>query len=52
MARYPLPMVPFAETQEQLNGLFLIEARDLNEAIQVASKLRARAWDASKYGRP
>jgi hypothetical protein len=30
---------PFAETKEQLGGFFLIEARDLNEAIQVASKL-------------
>lgn len=28
---------PFAETKEQLGGYFLIEARDLNEAIQVAS---------------
>jgi len=30
---------PFAETKEQLGGFFLINARDLNEAIQVASKL-------------
>ena len=30
---------PFAETKEQLGGFFLIDARDLNEAIQVASKL-------------
>jgi hypothetical protein len=29
---------PFAETKEQLGGFFLIKARDLNEAIQVASK--------------
>ena len=29
---------PFAETKEQLGGYFLISARDLNEAIQVASK--------------
>ncbi len=29
---------PFAETKEQLGGYFLIDARDLNEAIQVASK--------------
>jgi hypothetical protein len=28
---------PFAETKEQLGGFLLIEARDLNEAIQVAS---------------
>jgi hypothetical protein len=30
---------PFAETTEQLGGFYLIEARDLNEAIQVASKI-------------
>ena len=30
---------PFAETKEQLGGIFLIRARDLNEAIQVASRI-------------
>ncbi len=30
---------PFAETKEQLGGIFLIEARDLNEAIQVAARI-------------
>jgi hypothetical protein len=30
---------PFAETKEQLGGFLLIEARDLNDAIRVASKL-------------
>lgn len=30
---------PFAETKEQLGGYFLVEARDLNEAIQVASRI-------------
>ena len=30
---------PFAETKEQLGGFYLIEARDLNEAIQVAAKI-------------
>lgn len=30
---------PFAETKEQLGGFYLINARDLNEAIQVASKI-------------
>jgi hypothetical protein len=30
---------PFAETREQLGGFYLIEARDLNEAIQVASRI-------------
>jgi hypothetical protein len=30
---------PFAETKEQLGGYYLIEARDMNEAIQVAAKI-------------
>ena len=30
---------PFAETNEQLGGYYLIEARDLNDAIQVAAKI-------------
>jgi hypothetical protein len=30
---------PFAETKEQLGGYFLIRARDLNEAIQIAAKI-------------
>jgi hypothetical protein len=30
---------PFAETKEQLGGIYLIEARDLNEAIQVAARI-------------
>jgi hypothetical protein len=30
---------PFAETKEQLGGFILIEARDLNEALHVASKI-------------
>ena len=30
---------PFAETKELLAGFYLIEARDLNDAIQVASKI-------------
>jgi hypothetical protein len=30
---------PFAETKEQLGGFILIDAIDLNEAIQVASKI-------------
>jgi hypothetical protein len=29
---------PFVETKEQIGGFFLIEARDLNEALRVASK--------------
>jgi hypothetical protein len=30
---------PFAETKEQLGGFFLIDAQDLDEAIQVAAKI-------------
>jgi hypothetical protein len=36
---------PFAETREQLGGFFLIEAMDLNEAIQVASR-----WPSARLG--
>ena len=30
---------PFAETKEQLAGFYLLEARDLNEAIHMAAKI-------------
>ena len=30
---------PFAETKEQLAGFYLLDARDLNEAIQLAGKI-------------
>jgi hypothetical protein len=30
---------PYAETKEMVAGFYVIEARDLNEAIQVASRL-------------
>jgi hypothetical protein len=36
---------PFAETKETLGGFFLINAKDLNEAIQVASK-----WPSTRLG--
>jgi hypothetical protein len=32
---------PFAETKEQLGGFYLINAKDLNEAIQAASRIPA-----------
>lgn len=32
---------PFAETKEQLAGFYLIEAHDLNEALQVAAGIPA-----------
>jgi hypothetical protein len=30
---------PFAETNEQLAGFYLVDARDLNDAIQIASEI-------------
>ena len=30
---------PFAETHEQVGGFILIDARDLNEAIRLASRI-------------
>ena len=30
---------PFAETKEALAGFYMVEARDLNEAIQLASRI-------------
>lgn len=30
---------PFAETKEQLAGFYLLEARDMNEAIRLAEKI-------------
>ncbi|HEY7791532.1 MAG TPA: YciI family protein [Vicinamibacterales bacterium] len=30
---------PFAETKEHLAGFYLVDARDLNEAIQIAAKI-------------
>jgi hypothetical protein len=35
---------PFAETKEQLGGYYLIEAKDLNDAIQVAAKIPSARW--------
>jgi len=42
---------PFAETKEQLGGYYLIEARDLNDAIQVAARIPG-ARDGSIEVRP
>ena len=30
---------PFAETKEQLGGYYLIEAKDLDEAVQIAARI-------------
>jgi hypothetical protein len=32
---------PFAETKEQIGGYFLVDCKDLDEAIEVASKIPA-----------
>ena len=36
---------PFAETKEQLGGYYLIEAKDLDEAIAIATRI-----PAARYG--
>lgn len=36
---------PYAETKEQLGGFFLVEARDLEEAIDLASR-----WPSARLG--
>lgn len=35
---------PFAETREQLGGFFLINAENLDEAIEIAGKIPAGRW--------
>jgi hypothetical protein len=35
---------PFAETREQLGGFFLIDAKDLDEAIGIAGRIPAGRW--------
>jgi hypothetical protein len=35
---------PFAETREQLGGYFLIQAKNLDEAIDVAARIPAGRW--------
>jgi hypothetical protein len=35
---------PFAETKEQLGGYFLIDAKDLNEAIAIAARIPSAKW--------
>ncbi len=36
---------PFAETKEQLGGFFMINARDLDDAIEVAAR-----WPSARLG--
>jgi hypothetical protein len=35
---------PFAETREQLGGFYLVDARDLDEAIGIAGQIPAGRW--------
>jgi hypothetical protein len=35
---------PFAETHEQLGGYFLVEAKDLDEAIAIAGQIPGARW--------
>ena len=35
---------PFAETREQLGGYYLIDARNLDEAIAIAERIPAAKW--------
>ena len=35
---------PFAETREQLGGFFLVDAQDLDEALDIASRIPAGQW--------
>jgi hypothetical protein len=35
---------PFAETREQLGGFFLIEAENLDKAIEIAGEIPAGRW--------
>lgn len=35
---------PFAETKEQLGGYYLVEARDLDEAIGLAARIPSARW--------
>jgi hypothetical protein len=42
---------PFAETREQIAGLFIVECKDLDEAIEVATAVPA-AWYGTVEVRP
>ncbi|CAA9556707.1 MAG: PhnB protein [uncultured Thermomicrobiales bacterium] len=35
---------PFAETREQLGGYFLVEAEDIDEAIEIAGRIPGAKW--------
>lgn len=35
---------PFAETKEQLGGYYLVEAKDLDEALSLAARIPSARW--------
>jgi hypothetical protein len=35
---------PFAETKEQLGGYYLIDAKDLDEAVAIAARIPSARW--------
>ena len=35
---------PFAETREQLGGFYMIEAKDLDEALSIAERIPPARW--------
>jgi hypothetical protein len=37
---------PFAETKEQLGGFYLVEAKDLDEALALAARVPSARWGA------
>jgi len=50
--RFAVTDGPFAETKEQLGGFMLLEARDLNHAIQLMSRLPCMRIGGSLEIRP
>ena len=42
---------PFAETREQLGGYYLIEAKNLDEALKIAERIPSSRTGRSKCGR-
>ena len=35
---------PFAETKEQLGGYYLVEAKDMNEAVKLGARIPSARW--------
>ncbi len=43
---------PFAETKEQLGGYYLVDAKDIDEAIRIAARIPAVRYGGSIEVRP